>query len=171
MDSTKYLTRNQLYEAIRERRKNHGNIPFSPSKKKNHDGRNIERNSELRLYFNDKELHPYTKDQKLLWNVFIYDINRPLTMEATLLLNNNRVASLDPNVAPVSYKYDRSTVTKGAYHMNIISFDESGNMKNLHIDLSQYRKLFSDIFLFAKESAKIWNIDLIIVSQEDLFNV
>lgn len=116
--------------------------------------------SSLRLYFNNEELTPYSDDEKITWRVIVGDLSRPLTMQTTLFLNENRVAGIDPQLAPCSYRYDRSTVSEAKYHMNIINCNENGAViSNNHLDIPEFTVYFTDVYKFAEAVAKIWNID------------
>lgn len=156
----RYLTRNQLFRAIRDESKNHGEYPFHPERRHLHDGRVADAESSLRLYFNDEDLTPYSDDEKITWRVIAIDLSHPLTMQTALFLNGTRVAGIDPQLAPCSFRYDRSTVSKAKYHMNIINCNEKGAViSNTHLDISEFKEYFTDIYRFAEAVAKIWNID------------
>ena len=157
---SKYLTRNQLQKEILTASKNHGEYPFHPKKKKTHDNRVLDAESCLRLYFNDADLTSYSEDETIIWRVVAGDLSRPMTMQTALLLNGVRVAGIDPQAAPRSYRYDRSTTGQSKYHMNVARYNEKGVLISMeHIDIERFTEYFTDIYKFAEAVAGIWNID------------
>ena len=161
------LSKRQLFDHVRSALKNQERA-FFPKPRKSHDNRNIDLEEILRLFFNDTALFQISEEHNIAWKVSFVDLNRPRTLSAVLLFNNERVAGIDPEVAPRSYRYDASTRGKSAYHENVISYDKNGVQTNLHCALP-IDKLCDDIYEFAKICAKFWHIDY--WKNKDLFDV
>jgi len=156
--SIPFFTKGQLYDLVRERTKCHEE-PFSPKPRTVHDGKKLSFISDIRLFFKEVELTQVSDRHNVQWIIEFADIEKPLTLKAKILVDRERVVGIDPNKAPVSYRYDNSTRKRYAYHQNVIRYD--ANEKRLE-DPHQELKVdehFTDIYKFAKWVADTWNIE------------
>lgn len=152
------LNKAQAYKAVREEPKNTGDKCFSPKPKKTHDQRILDLESSLELFFDDPDTASAFEGSHVIWLVKAGDQNRPMTMNSVLFLDNSRVSSIDPQMVPLSFRYDNDTMRRGKYHMNIIEYDKNQFISNIHLELPDIKEYFTNIEDFARFAAQQWNI-------------